>query len=908
MARLILLLLSLLIVLVGQNPIFAQLPVARLLTVFPPGGKVGSEFEISLAGVDLDEASQLHFSQSGITAKPKINETNGLPEINKFRVTISTNVAPGVYDLRVAGRFGISNPRSFVVGDRPETSAPVTNTVPANAVSISLNTTINGYSQANSVSFYKFQAAKGQRILIECDARAIDSRMDAALILYDAAGKELERNRSGGLIDFTPPAEGQYHLKVYDYLFRGGAEYFYRLAISTGSHIDFIFPPSGLAGTKSKYVLYGRNLPGGTPVKDLSVEGKPLEQLEVEIELPHDPIAQKRFSSIQKPADATLDRSSTQLSSPRGVSNPILVGFATGPVVAEQQPNDQPAQAQRIAPPCEYVGQFYPPGDRDWVTFEAKKGEVFRVEVFSERMGLPTDPFALIQRVSKNSKGEEQVSDVREFNDTDSNLGGVEYKTATRDPAGRFEVEESGDYRIQIRDLFKTSQPDPRLVYRLSLRAETPDFRLVAAPQPPPSPNKDAKEALLWTPLLRRGETMPLKVMAFRRDNFAGEIELRVENLPAGVTGNESRIEKDKNNATLLLTAAETAPGWVGPIKIVGRAKIGAIDVIREARGATLNWTVNDYSIEAIPSRLSRDLMLAVSGSETAPISIEASESNFGKQRKGGKLRIPIKVTRRADFNANLKLKAIGIGALDRLKEIEIDAKATNATVELDLAELKLSAGMHTFFLQTQTAGKYRNNPEAAKTAEEALKRAEKSVADLTEAIKTAPTIKETARKAALDSAARAKAADEAAAEAAKTADAAVSLAATANQNLAAAKTTLEQKPDDTELLAAKETAAKASEEAEAKSRAALTARGLAEKAANEGQARAKADAESRILAEKAESEAPAKLKEAEKNKELAANRAKETAKTAEPRDVTITVYSVPMHLKITPALTTSAK
>jgi len=63
-----------------------------------------------------------------------------------------------------------------------------------------------------------------------------------------------------------------------------------------------------------------------------------------------------------------------------------------------------------------------------------------------------------------------------------------------------FRVEENGTYRIQVRDLFNISQADPRLVYRLSIRKETPDFRLVAVAQPPPSPNKDAKEALLWTP------------------------------------------------------------------------------------------------------------------------------------------------------------------------------------------------------------------------------------------------------------------------------------------------------------------------------------------------------------------------------------------------------------------------
>ena len=124
---------------------------------------------------------------------------------------------------------------------------------------------------------------------------------------------------------------------------------------------------------------------------------------------------------------------------------------------------------------------------------------------------------------------------------------------------------------------------------------------------------------MLWTPLLRRGETMPIKVMAFRRDNFNGDIELKVENLPAGVTCNEAKIEKDKSSALLMLTAAENAAGWVGPVKIVGKAKIGEAEVAREARGATVNWTVTDYNIDAIQSRLTRDFVLAVSGVETAP-------------------------------------------------------------------------------------------------------------------------------------------------------------------------------------------------------------------------------------------------------------------------------------------------
>src|SRR5437867_3404624 len=86
--------------LVGKGSLLAQLPVARLLTVFPPGGKVGNQVEVGLTGADLDEANQLHFSNPGITAKQKVGATNGLPEANKFIVTIATNVTPGIYEAR----------------------------------------------------------------------------------------------------------------------------------------------------------------------------------------------------------------------------------------------------------------------------------------------------------------------------------------------------------------------------------------------------------------------------------------------------------------------------------------------------------------------------------------------------------------------------------------------------------------------------------------------------------------------------------------------------------------------------------------------------------------------------------------------------------------------------------------
>jgi membrane protein involved in colicin uptake len=111
----------------------------------------------------------------------------------------------------------------------------------------------------------------------------------------------------------------------------------------------------------------------------------------------------------------------------------------------------------------------------------------------------------------------------------------------------------------------------------------------------------------------------------------------------------------------------------------------------------------------------------------------------------------------------------------------------------------------------------------------------------------------------------------------------------------------MEGKPAEPELMAAREAAEKALAEAQLKSKTALEAKSAANDAALQAQAKAKADSDAQTAAEKAEADAPGKVKEAEKSKEIAATRAKETAKTAEPRDVTVTVYSAPLNVKITP-------
>ena len=752
--------LSIVLLVVIAPCLFGQLPSPRLTTIFPPGGRAGTNIEVIIAGENLDEAARLIFSNTNLTAKPKL-DAKGKPEANKFVVTIPESAAPGICEARIMGRFGVSNARAFATGDLPESQAPAMNIATNAAFEVPPNSVVNGRLSPVYPVWFKFKATQGQRVLVDCQTTELDFRTDDVLTVQDATGRELARNRRGGLLDFTAPNNGEFRLKLNDATFRGGDEYFYRLTVSTRPWIDFIHPSAGLPGTKSKYTLYGRNLPGGTTAKDVIFDGKLMEQLEVEIELPgaiallHD----KESSSLILANEAVLDGIDYRLKSPSGVSNPIRLGFAAAPLFAGAL--DAPPQIQKLVPPCEFSGRFRARGAPVVLTFDAKKGDVWWLEVISQRLGRITAPSMLVERVTKNDKGEETVSLISEVVGSDANVGGQDFNTVTRDPVYRFEAKDDGLYRLQLRDLFNRNPGDTRYPFRVSLRKETPDFRLVALAAQPPPPNENIRIVHPLSPNLRRSETQVVKVLALRRDGFNGEIQLAAEGLPDGVSCVGTTIPEGKASALLAFTAKEDVVAGIGAVRIIGRAKIGELEKTREAHGGSVVWHIPDFNEELVMARVTRDVVIGITSSESAPISIEPADGRIVEAVAGTKVLIPLKITRRDEFNDALKLKAIGLVALDALGELEVKAKTNSATLEIDLGKIKLAPGAHSFVLRAQTAGKYRNYVAESKAADEALKMAEKEAGEApADAKKAAEERKAAAQKTAKELAEKSKSKD----------------------------------------------------------------------------------------------------------------------------------------------------
>ncbi|MBI1310169.1 hypothetical protein GC176_02595, partial [bacterium] len=631
--------------------------------MFPPGGQAGQSFAATISGADLDDVDRLIFSHPGITASRKMAEPgpfdNGpQPVENEFLVTIKGDVPAGQHEVRCQGKYGLSNPRTFVVDSLAEFRETEPNQEGSKANEVTVPGIINGQLNGGAdVDWFRFAASAGQRLLIDGQARRIDSRSDVVLTVTAADGRILAENRQGfagdPLIDLTIPAAGEYFLTVRDSLYQGGADFVYRVVMSSRPHIDFVFPPAGPAGSNDEYTVYGRNLPGGQN-SSLQIDGQKLQQLNVRIPIPGDITDKLTFSSRLDPHQAGLDGIEYRMNSPAGPSNPVLITATTSPSVREQADNDSPATAQKLTLPCEVLGQFYPKRDMDWFTFDAKANDVFLIEVYSHRLGLPTDPGLLVQRVTTTDGGEEQVSQIVWLDDVTTNDRGREFDHRSNDPAYRFTAPADGAYRVMIRDSFSAVKTDPRLVYRLAIRTELPDFRLAAAPVD-----------LQGSVLLRKGAREAIRVTAFRQDGYEGEIHVSAEGLPNGVTSEEVIIGPGSTYATLVLTAADNAPGGNGTARVVGKAKVETSDVTRVARvGRTLEpiqFQQPNSNVASISARLTNAIQITVSDAEPALVSLTAGDGKVIETARGGVIKIPYEVKRSEGAGGNITGFPIGL-------------------------------------------------------------------------------------------------------------------------------------------------------------------------------------------------------------------------------------------------------
>ncbi len=215
-----------------------------------------------------------------------------ISELAIVRVTVASDAQPGLRELRLATASGLSNPLAFHVGRLAEFSEEAAKAITEQKsavartafapkgrvakpeIEITLPAVVNGQILPGEVDRFRFEAVKGQRLVVAASARrlipyiadAVPGWFQATLALYDAAGNELAyaddfRFEPDPVLSCEIPADGRYVIEIKDSIYRGREDFVYRITIGETPFVTDVFPLGGPAGAAAIVELSGWNLP-----------------------------------------------------------------------------------------------------------------------------------------------------------------------------------------------------------------------------------------------------------------------------------------------------------------------------------------------------------------------------------------------------------------------------------------------------------------------------------------------------------------------------------------------------------------------------------------------------------------------------------------------------------------------
>ena len=237
-----------------------------------PTTRPGDPPELDVSTLSLRELEYLaEFARSGDKKQPNAQ----LADVVLLEIVVDSKAAVGDRELRLGSPAGLTNPLRFQVGRLTEVceQEPIGPKAPE-APELKVPFLINGQIMPGDVDRFRFQAQKGQRLVMEVQARslipyladAVPGWFQPTLALYDAAGHELAfaddyRFNPDPVVLYEVPDEGEYQLEIRDALYRGREDFVYRISVGELPFVTEVFPLGGRAGSLRGTAISGWNLP-----------------------------------------------------------------------------------------------------------------------------------------------------------------------------------------------------------------------------------------------------------------------------------------------------------------------------------------------------------------------------------------------------------------------------------------------------------------------------------------------------------------------------------------------------------------------------------------------------------------------------------------------------------------------
>ncbi|MGA2557422.1 MAG: peptidase, partial [Verrucomicrobiota bacterium] len=482
-------------------------------------------------------------------ANPVIGETVTL------KITLAPDAEPGQRELRLGAPNSLSQPLVFCVGQLPEFNKPeaplalqpptVNRAGNPNAQAapppveprLVLPCVVNGQILPGGVDRYRFEASKGQKLVIAVAARelmpyladAVPGWFQAAVSLYDAQGHEVAfadhyRFHPDPVLYYEVPRDGEYVLQIRDSIYRGREDFVYRITAGEVPYVTGLFPLGGPAGAQTTVQVTGWNLPVATVTQD-----------------------DRNLAPGTYPLCVRTETN---------VSNHLPFAVDTLPEIFSREGNHSQSTAQLVTLPVIVNGRIAKPGQWDVFRFQGRAGDEVVAETIARRLDSPLDS---VLRLT-DAAGKQLA-----FND-DFEDKGAGLQTQYADSWLTAKLPANGAYYLYVGDA--QHQGGPEYAYRLRLSPPRPDFDLRVTPS---------------SVTVRGGMAVPLTVYALRHDGFSNEITLALKGAPPGFALSGSAVPANENQVRVTLTGPPETNDIPVNLTVEGFARIQDQSVIHAA-------------------------------------------------------------------------------------------------------------------------------------------------------------------------------------------------------------------------------------------------------------------------------------------------------------------------------------
>jgi hypothetical protein len=502
------------ILLALTTPLAAFSPGLSLVN--PRGGQRGTEMEVHFHGERLEEISEALFYAPGLSlSNIEIKD----PKHAVAKLTIAPDAQLGEHSLRLRSPGGLTQLRSFWIGQFPNVAEAEPNATFETAQKIGLNHTVMGVADLEDDDYYVCSLKEGQRLSVEVEAMRLGRVMfDSYVAILDPKGFELASCddtpllRTDSFVSILAPEDGDYRILVREAAYEGTPDCQYRLHIGSFPRPTAVFPTGGKPGETIEFTFSGD---------------------------PSGPIRQ----SITLPATAEARFALFPVHDGFSPPSPHWVTVSPLEPVSESADNSALKTAAVMpAVPSAAHGILDGKNAVDWFKFSASKGQNLVLRVIARSHRSPLDSVLSVH----GADGKQLAAN--------DDQGAPDSVIAWTCPA-------DGEYALKIRDQLGRGGPD--FTYRIEVAEKSP---ALAATLPVVERVNSQKWKTFPVP---RGNRYAA-VVNVTRENIACDAVFEAGALPAGVILHSPAIPRSTTSFPVVFEAAADAPvaGGLYPFSI----------------------------------------------------------------------------------------------------------------------------------------------------------------------------------------------------------------------------------------------------------------------------------------------------------------------------------------------------